>query len=62
MGAQTDPFMGCIPASSGFFDGTILLTKVNSVGIYFHGDFKVVVDDEGGLSSTGYVAKTLGLL
>lgn len=62
MGTETYPFMGCIPAFSSFFDGAILLTEVNSVGIHFHGGFKVVVDDEGGLSSTGYIAKTLGLV
>ena len=45
--AETDPFMGCIPAFSGFFDAAILLSEVYSIGIYFDGGFKVVIDDEG---------------
>ena len=61
MGAETDPFMGCLPALSGVFDGAILLSEVYSIGIYFDGGLKVVVDDEGGLRSTGYIAKTQGL-
>ena len=61
MGAYTYPLMRGIPAFSGFFDTAILLSEVYSIGIYFDGGFKVVVDDEGSLRSTGYIAKTLSL-
>ena len=38
-----------------------MLSKVYSISIYIDGGLKVVVDDEGGLRSTGYIAKTQGL-